>query len=286
MRSQWVGVVSLFLALLVSACSGDKAPTGQVVAIVDGEEVTVLELRSELAGQGFRNAKDQQAAEQAALRRIINRRILAQEAREQKLGDAPEFALQRQRTEDGMLAEALQRRIAARVDKPSPHEARNYINSHPTMFGERRIFVVEQIAMQLPAERSLLKQFEPLKTLEEVEGRLNELGIHYARSMGTIDSMKLDPKVVTSMLALPPGEPFLIPGPDGVLVNRILDSRLMPASGEQALAAATAALHAERVAAAVERESRAIIARSEGAIRYNDRFRPVKAAAIAAKPAG
>lgn len=284
MRSIWLGVASLFLGLTVSACGGasDEAPTGQVVATVDGEEITVLELRSELAGQEFPNAKLRQAAEQAALRRILNRRILANAAREQKADQGPDFALQQQRATDTLLAQALQARIAGRIDKPTREEARTYVDTHPTMFGERRIFVVEQIAMRLPAERSLLKQFEPLKTLEEVEAKLNELGIPFVRSMGTIDGMKLDSKVVARILRLPPGELFLIPGPEGLLVNKILDARVIPVGGEQAVTTAMAALQAERQAEAVTRETQSIVARAEPSIRYNEKFKPVKAAASAA----
>ena len=78
-----------------------KAPTGQVVATVGGKEITLLELQAELAGAQGLDAKAHKAAEQQALRMIVARTALAEEARKEALDKTPEFVLLQQRTTDG-----------------------------------------------------------------------------------------------------------------------------------------------------------------------------------------
>src|SRR4029079_16187186 len=69
-------------------------PTGQVVATVNGQEITLRELNAELgAAPPPIDPKAAKAAEQAALRSIIGRKVLAGAAREQGLDKTPDFAL-------------------------------------------------------------------------------------------------------------------------------------------------------------------------------------------------
>ena len=89
-----------FACLALTACDlgkakEAKAPAGQVVATVDGEEITARELRAELQGMSFPSPQARKSAEQAALQSIIDRKLLAKAAEEAKLDETPDFALQK-----------------------------------------------------------------------------------------------------------------------------------------------------------------------------------------------
>ena len=58
-----------------------KAPVGQVVATVDGQEITVRGLNAELGGFATADPNVRAAAASATLRAIISRTILANAAR-------------------------------------------------------------------------------------------------------------------------------------------------------------------------------------------------------------
>src|SRR5258707_2163607 len=60
-------------------------PSGQVVATVNGEEITQSELKAELRGFASADPKIMKQAEQAGLRQIIIRDLLVQKAKEAKL---------------------------------------------------------------------------------------------------------------------------------------------------------------------------------------------------------
>ena len=83
------------------------------------------------------------------------------------LDKTPDFALQKQRAIDSVLAQELQQKLVAAVPEPSKEEAQSFIASHPDTFLERKVFLVDQIRMpKVPLE--VLKSLEPLKTMDEI----------------------------------------------------------------------------------------------------------------------
>src|SRR5262249_52978649 len=91
LQSRTIAPLALGVLLLLSGCnklglsSSPKAPTGQVVATVGSREITRRELQAELAGSTATTPAAQKAEQQLALRRIIQRVILANAAKEQGL---------------------------------------------------------------------------------------------------------------------------------------------------------------------------------------------------------
>src|SRR5580698_10599139 len=79
--------VALCGLLLLSGCGqrAPKTPMGQVVATVGSREITQRELQLEMGSFKAQSPEAQKAAEQDALKRIIQRVILANEARAQGL---------------------------------------------------------------------------------------------------------------------------------------------------------------------------------------------------------
>ena len=63
------------VAIVLHGC--DKEPTGQVVAVVNGEEITQQELNAEIAELPNPPAGDKKAVQRQMLQQIINRRLMA-----------------------------------------------------------------------------------------------------------------------------------------------------------------------------------------------------------------
>ena len=265
---------------------GGKAPTGQVVATVDGKEITRLELQAELAGVNTPDAKVRKAAEQQALQMIIARTILADEARKQQLDKTPDFALQQQRAIDGLLVQTLQTKLANAVPPPSDEEAQRFITDHPDIFSQRKIFVVDTIRMARPTDPTLVKGLEPLKTLPDIEAFLTANHIEHARTSGNIDAVGADPKMVDQIVKLPPNEVFLYPANGVLLVNQIRETHVVPFEGDQATKYALAVMKKQRTQEAVARQLHQIVAGDAKTVHYNDDYKPAPAPAAAPKPAG
>jgi EpsD family peptidyl-prolyl cis-trans isomerase len=262
---------------------GHKSPTGQVVATVDGREITRLDLEAELANVNTPDPKVRKAAEQQALQLIITRTILADEARRQRMDKTPEFALQQRRATDTLLAQMLQYKIAAAVPAPTDDEAQRFITDHPDIFAQRKIFAVDTVRMARPTDPSLIKGLEPINTLPEVEDFLTAHNIAHSRTSGDIDAVGADPRLIDQIVKLPPNELFLYPGPNGVLlVNQIRDTRIVPFQGDDATKYAMALLKKQRTQQAVANQLRQIVQANAKQVQYNEAFKPVPQAAPAA----
>ena len=271
---------------MAALSGGGKAPTGQVVATVDGKEITRLDLQAELAGVNTPDAKTRKAAEQQALQMIVVRSILADEARKEQLDKTPDFALQQKRLTDNLLAQTLQNKVAAAVPPPSDEEAQRFISDHPDIFAQRKIFVVDTIRMARPSDPNVIKGLQPLKTLPDVDAFLTANHIEHARTSGNIDAVGADPRLVDAIVKLPPGEVFLYPANGVLLVNQVRETHVVPFQGDEAQKYALALMKKQRTQEAVSRGLRQTVAAAGKTVRYNDAYKPATPpAAPAQKPA-
>jgi EpsD family peptidyl-prolyl cis-trans isomerase len=264
---------------------GGKAPTGQVVATVNGKEVTLLELRAELGNTHFTDPKQQKAAEQAALQRIIVRKLLAQAAHDQGIDKKPDFALLQQRADEALLAQSLEQNLVSQVPAPTKEEAQSFVSGHPDLFSERKIFVVDQIRMGRPNNPDLMKQIQPLNSLEAIAAVLNSNHVDFKRGEDNLDVIGMDPRMVEALIKLPPGEVFVFPRGGMVLINQIKETHISPVNGDAATNYAMQLLRAQRTQETVGRQLGAILSKSAGKVRYNAAYQPPKPAAAAAPAA-
>jgi peptidyl-prolyl cis-trans isomerase C len=252
------------LALAVSGCGGSrpKPPTGQVVANAAGREITVRQLHAELGNAAAGSPAEQKEQQRSALRFMIERTVLAEEARKEGIDKDPEFNLLNQRATDMLLVQQLQAKIAAAVPPPSKEEAVQFQNANPNLFAERKIFDVDQIRIDQPADRSVLTKLQPLKTLDEVANFLNQNHLPYLRGTSTIDAVGQDPKLVNAIVALPPQEVFVFSAGSQILINQVRNTRVDPLTGAAADKYALNILRLQHTQAAVQKQLTSVILKS------------------------
>lgn len=291
MKLNWTHGAALLACIAVSGCGmiggGSKAPEGQVVATVNGEEITVTELNRELGGASSANPEERKAAEQAALQSIITRKLVAQAAEEQELDKTPAFAQQELQAKEAMLIGAMQRKIASTVVNPTRADAERFVSEHPQMFADRRVMVVDQIVVG-KFDQALMKEFEPLTTLEQIEAVLVRENLDFQRTTTVLDTLNAPEGLTSTLMKLPPGEVFIFPRGNAVFVNQIRDSRVMPFVGDRAINYAMAGLKSQRSQEAVAKQVEAMRKGAEDKITYNEKYKPTKpkpGAAPAAKAA-
>ncbi|MFA5582557.1 MAG: hypothetical protein WDA25_11445, partial [Paracoccaceae bacterium] len=249
-------------AVALAGCSklgiGGKeksAPTGQVVATLDGQEITTQEIRAELQGTPVPPGMSRQEAERLALGNLITRRMLADEASTRKLDKTPGFELQKRRAEEQLRVQALARDIAAKAVKPTRDEADKFMRDHPEMFRDRKLYLLDQIQFLRPDNIASLG-FEDADTMAEVEAILKSNNIQFRRQPATLDAARANPAFiteVTKVLAKNPQELFMFasraqgaPAPV-VLVNQVKETRAQPFTGDDAREFATDYLRNERI---------------------------------------
>src|SRR3546814_15555745 len=92
----WNRKFSLTFAAAALALWGcGKEATGQVGAGVNGEEITLREINAELGSRPIPEGVDKKVIQQAALQRLVERRLLAQAARDDELDKTPDYQIGR-----------------------------------------------------------------------------------------------------------------------------------------------------------------------------------------------
>lgn len=275
------------VALAVSACnfgsSTPKAPTGQVVATVGSQEITVRQLNAELSGAAPVAPAAQKEQKRAALNFMIERTVLADEARKQGIDKDPDFILLSQRTMDGLLVQQLQAKIAAAVPAITLEEATRFENANPNIFAERKIFEVDQIRMNQPSDRTVLAKLQPLKTLDEVAKLLTENNLPFQRGTSAIDAVGQNPQLINAIVALPPQEVFVFPAGNQIMINQVRSARTEPFTGDPANKYAMNVLRLERTQTAVQKQMTAVLAKAKSTIVVSKDYMPPKAVPAPAK---
>lgn len=278
-------IAVLGVALTMSGCdqvkklAGGGKPKGQVVATVNGEEITALDLRTELGNFANRDPAVMKAAQQQAIERIILRRLLAQKAKEQKLDKSPEYTTQVRRGEEALLAQLYQRKLAQTSGQATKQEAEAYVASHPDQFANRRVLFVDQVIAapnKIPAER-----FTPLKTLAEIKTLLDTEGVTYQQNAAVLDTLSTDPRILEQLKKMPPGEVFVVPQPGALLFNQINDERSTPFTGDMAVNYAMNLLRGQKAQQSVGKQIEAMRKAAEKDIVYNATYKPAAPAAKA-----
>lgn len=267
---------------VLAGCSSEAEPTGQVVATVDGVEITQSDLNAELAGIKGRNAAEQTALQRGALQNIINRTLLTQAATAQDLDKSPEGAMTKRRAEQMAMIALLEKAVTAQTPAISDEEASEFVAENPTLFDQRRIFLVEQIAVNANSPK-FLKDLEPLNTMAEVQAYLTTMKLNSQMSFGVIDALQTDPAVTKQILALAPDAVFVLPQGDTVRINRIRDAQTVPVSGKDAINVAKEILVNQRRQQQLANAVNGILEQGKAKVQYSAAFKP--AAAPAAKKA-
>lgn len=284
------GVGALLACLALAACDqGEKAPSGQVVANVKGEEITRTQLKSEVEQSQARptNADGRKQLEQMVLQSIVARKVVAEAARKEGVEKTPEFAMLRDRAEETLLVQAYQQKLLKAVPPVSREDVTRFMAEHPDVFAQRKIFVVDQIRVARPADPALLAKFQPLNTMEEVVALLRAEGLQFQRGTDTLDAVGTQPEIIRQIARLPANEVFVVPTPVGVLINQVRETRVTPFTGEPAERYARQILGNQRQQEVVSRQFDSLLREAKKDVTYAKGYDPAEAAkAAGAKKAG
>lgn len=259
--------IAVAFALTVAACGakGD-APTGQVVATVNGEEITLADLRAEMGSDG-----GDPAAQSQALERIIARKLLANEARKQKLDSTPLAAILKTQAEETALAQLLARKVTDGVPKVSEDEIDEFLRSFPTSVTDRRLLAIDQFFVpNLPPK--VLEEIKQVKTMEAAEAILNANKVVFRRTVSNIDTVTLDPGFAQQVVSTEGNDIFVMPNGQMAEIGRIMSSRSEPITGDQARQAARTILMRQRSADMVNNALGRIITEGRRKVQINPQY--------------
>lgn len=258
----------ILVAFLVASCGGKgDAPSGQVVATVDGTEITLADLKAEMGADGSSDP----AAQGQALERIIARKLLAAEARKQELDSTPLAAILKTQAEETALAQLLARKVTDGVPKVSEDEISEFLRTYPTSVTDRRLLAVDQFFVpNLPPK--VLEEIAKVKTMEAAEAILNTNKVMFRRTVTNVDTVSLDPSFAQQLVGTEGNDIFVMPNGQSAEIGKIVSSRSEPITGDQARAAARTIMMRQRSVEMVNNALGKIINDGRRKVQVNPQF--------------
>ena len=273
---------SVALLTLLGACSKDKAPTGQVVATVNGEDITVHELNSELQLLRAPAEAPRKTVESVALARVVERKMLADVARKRGLDKNPQYLLAQRRVDEGLLVQALQGDISSKVTTTTREAAQKFITENPGLFAERKILTIDQIQFLRPANLASLG-LGPAKTMGDVAKVLTDAKVEFRRVPVQLDALTVNPALtaeISKIMARNPDEVFMFADqPQGapapvMYINHVTATKIEPFLGERAIAFAQQLLQRIEVQKRLQTQLKAFQAEAKANIHYAKGYGP------------
>ena len=231
--------MSSVVAILLAGCNRSVVDQGQVVAIVNNEEITRAELQLEARERGLPIGTDA-AVRDALVRELVERKMLVQHARTEKLDRTPEFVLASRRLSEVALAQRLLAGGAG--ETVSPKDIDRFVAANPQAFDQRALFTVDYRRIAQPVSEQLKARLLGAQTSTAIAALLAGAGLKAESKKEVWDSAALTPVPYSALKATRPGGAFVVPAGDGALVGLLLLTSVQPLAEGQRTAMAQALL--------------------------------------------
>lgn len=259
-----VGVASILAGPALAQSGGDR-----VVAKVGDEQITLAELQAEMPPTLVGNP----GAQSTALKALVDRKILAQEALRQKLDKTPLGATLIQRADDAAIAGLLERKIAGPPPTVSEDQVRAFIAANPLMFANRRLISLDQFITD-ETNSDLTRKLEAANDMGSFEDVLMQNGVHYRKAVKVLDTLTISPAAGKQIAAMKSGAVFISPAGNGLALSGVTDNRAAPIGGAQAESLARAVLMHQAVESKVKGEVDKIVKAGQPNVQINDDYKP------------
>jgi EpsD family peptidyl-prolyl cis-trans isomerase len=279
-------VLALTGAIALAGC-GKKAESpavvGQVIAHVGPDDVTQQELDNELRLANIPADKRSDDVVKAILTRIVERKYLVQQAIAAKIDREPTVHLDLIRARENILAGAFaQREVGQKATGISKSEIDGYIQGHPDQFDRRKIFDIEQVSFPPVKDMDkLAAATKDFKTIDQVEAKLNELGIKYSRGPAALDSATMPAQMLKTIEGRKPDDIFFVRARNNASFFKVTSVEDKPLTGDEAQALGKRLLAQQILRGTAEDTSKAALA----AAKFEGDYERIMSAATPAAPA-
>lgn len=220
MRLHWKLAGLALAAAIATGCERADArrAAGQVVAKVNGIEISAP-----------------QAASAQALEQVIERELLVQQALAGGLERDPLVARSIDNARRQILAQAYLERAALAGAKSTPQEARAFYEGNPALFGERRIYRLQELAVSEPANIDLLRhEVQRAASLDGVAAWLRSRNAKFSAASLTQPAEQLPLRYLPKLAEMKPGEIAVFASPEGASVVQLVHAEDAPLTEQQA----------------------------------------------------
>jgi EpsD family peptidyl-prolyl cis-trans isomerase len=285
---RWFVVLALSGAAVLLAGCGEKKdkPASQTAVKVNRDEITVHQINFVLQQQRNLRPEQADAASKQILERLIDQQLAVQRADELKLDRDPRVVQQLQAARREILARAYVERVGEAAARPTAEEIAAYYAEKPALFSQRRIYNLQEIAIEVPQDRvgALRQKLASSRSINEFLEYLRANEYRFAGNQAVRAAEQLPLNSLDTFSRMQDGQAVLVPTPTGAQVIVLAGSRLQPVGQEQARPAIEQFLLNERKRKLVEDDMKSL--RANARIEYVGSFAEAAAGAASAPAAG
>ena len=238
MRLQTCWAVLMAIMVALSACGRTEAQkaSGQIAAIVNGEEISVHRVNGTIArGNDIPPGEAGEAAAQA-LQRVIDQELMVQQALKAKLDRDPQVMQAIEDAKRQILARAYIDRVVAAAPAQSQDEIGTFYKENPALFERRRIYHLHELVAAAPQEKLVALQAAAAaaKSMDEVAGWLKSRELPFNVVTASKPAEQIPLEILPRVLEMRDGQIAAFSTPRGASVVQVLRSEEAPLSGQQA----------------------------------------------------
>lgn len=148
-------IASVVVSVLLSACgehgatNSNKANT-QVVAKVNGDEISIHQVNLQLGRAGQLDAEKSKQLSQQILSKLVDQQLLKQQALNAKIDRDPRVLQIIEASKSEIIAQAYLEQMTAKAKKPTAAEIDTFYAEHPELFAKRRLFRLQELVVEVP----------------------------------------------------------------------------------------------------------------------------------------
>jgi EpsD family peptidyl-prolyl cis-trans isomerase len=268
--------LSVLIALVVALSSCGKADvkktSGQIVAKVNGGEISVHQINSAIARSSDIPPDEVKQASAQTLERIIDQELLVQKALKDKLDRDPQVMQSIEDAKRQILARAYIERAAAASSTESREEIRRFYQENPALFERRRIYRVHELVVVAPREKldALKAATAAAKSLQDVTAWLKSQKLAFQVAVSNRPAEQIPLNILPQVFEMREGQIAVIPTSRGASVVQLLQAQEASLSEQQATPIIERYLHSRKQLAVAQAEVRKL--REQARIEYVGEF--------------
>lgn len=241
MMSKTLSAVSvLFMTVTLVAC-GDKNGESkksdtQVVAKVNGDEISIHQVNLQLGRVGKVDEAQSKAISQQIVAKLVDQQLLKQKALEEKLDRDPRVLQILEASKSEILAQAYLEKVSTKAKKPTTAEIDAFYTEHPELFEKRRLFKLQELVVQASPDKfaEIEAGVKDIKNINEVANWLKEHQFQFTANSNVRAAEQLPSNLLKVLQPLSDGELLMVKTDRALNVVHLAASQSQPIARDKA----------------------------------------------------
>jgi EpsD family peptidyl-prolyl cis-trans isomerase len=222
-------------AVVLTSCGKKDSTTkkksdSQVVAIVNGDEITIHQVNNQMAQMGQMDKNQAKLAAKQVLAGLVEQQLLKQQALDAKLDIDPRVEQAVEASKDQFLAQAYLEQLMQKAPKPSSIDIDTFYKAHPELFENRRIFRLQELVVDVSKDKSAEAEtsLNAIKDINEIVKWIKNNNYVFTVNSNVKAAEQLPSDLLKKLQVLKDGEVLKVPTGNTLNIIQIAASQIVP----------------------------------------------------------